>query len=277
MTTDEVKRGTQARSVALLVSLEGRLDRIMQGWLMFAGLACAVRIATSPANGSVGLPSLLPYLTLLIAPFASMVLALRWFAQGDSMPQPDTRLAVVGRWRPVEADEARRHPLYGPTGIMFSLLIGTLLNIPVRAAEYLTVMPALSGAVPSWLSLLHLLMTIDVVVLCSLYAIAFVAALRRVPLFPRLLVAVWGIDLVMQLATRGFMDAAGGLPPTVAGALHDLLDGNVTKVLISMALWLPYLLLSRRVNVTYRRRVWAQAAGSPIGDLRRGDDHRGVA
>jgi hypothetical protein len=41
----------------------------------------------------------------------------------------------------------------------------------------------------------------------------------------------------------------------VAEALHALLEGNVKKVLISMALWLPYLLLSTRVNVTYRHRV----------------------
>jgi len=45
------------------------------------------------------------------------------------------------------------------------------------------------------------------------------------------------------------------LPPQVATALHGLLDGNVKKVLISVALWLPYLLMSKRVNVTYRHRV----------------------
>jgi hypothetical protein len=38
-------------------------------------------------------------------------------------------------------------------------------------------------------------------------------------------------------------------------ALHSMLEGNVKKVLISMALWLPYLLLSTRVNVTYRHRI----------------------
>jgi hypothetical protein len=130
-----------------------------------------------------------------------------------------------------------------------------LLNVPVRAAEYLAVLPALSGSVPSWLSTLHLLMTIDVVLLSSLYTVAFVAALRRVPLFPRLLVAVWMIDVLMQVAIAGFMGASGGLPPTIAASLHALLDGNVTKVLISVGIWLPYLLLSRRVNVTYRSRV----------------------
>jgi hypothetical protein len=41
----------------------------------------------------------------------------------------------------------------------------------------------------------------------------------------------------------------------VAAALTALLTGNVKKVLISIAVWLPYLLLSARVNVTYRHRV----------------------
>jgi len=62
-------------------------------------------------------------------------------------------------------------------------------------------------------------------------------------------------DLAMQLVTARLVVEAGGVPPAVANALLHLLDGNVKKVLISMALWLPYLLLSRRVNVTYRHRV----------------------
>jgi hypothetical protein len=140
---------------------------------------------------------------------------------------------------------------------MVSLLVGMLLNVPVRAAEYLAAMPTLSGSVPPWLSTLHLLMTLDVVLLSSLYTIAFVAALRRVPLFPRLLMAIWLLDIAMQLAIAKFTVAQGGLPPTVATALHTLLDGNVTKVMISVGLWLPYLLLSKRVNVTYRNRVAA--------------------
>ena len=85
--------------------------------------------------------------------------------------------------------------------------------------------------------------------------VAFVAALRRVPLFPRLLVAIWMGDLAMQMFTAELVTRAGNLPPEVATALHGLLDGNVKKVLISVGLWLPYLLLSKRVNVTYRRRV----------------------
>jgi hypothetical protein len=109
--------------------------------------------------------------------------------------------------------------------------------------------------VPAWLSVLHAMMTLDVVLIPSLYAIAFVAALRHAPLFPRLLGAIWALDLAMQLMTAELVAGTPGLPANVADALHSLLDGNVKKVLISIGLWLPYLLLSRRVNVTYRSRV----------------------
>jgi hypothetical protein len=98
-------------------------------------------------------------------------------------------------------------------------------------------------------------MTFDVVVFSSLYMIAFVAALRRVPLFPRLLVAIWIGDFAMQLATAQLVTSAGHLPHGVAVALQGLLNGNLKKVLISAALWLPYLLLSTRVNVTFRHRL----------------------
>jgi hypothetical protein len=116
-------------------------------------------------------------------------------------------------------------------------------------------MPPLPAIAPRWLSTLHFAMTLDVVIFGSLYMIAFVAALRRVPLFPRLLVAIWVGDLAMQMATAKLVTAAGPLPSAVSTALHHMLEGNVKKVLISMALWLPYLLLSTRVNVTYRRRI----------------------
>ena len=251
-----VSHRLHVRSTALLLQLENGFDRILQGWLLVAGLASAVRIATSPppVSGSV-LPVVAPYLLLILAPFASAVLAMRWFADGHKQPQPATRLARLGRWRDVDPATARRHKLYGTSGIMVSLLIGLLINVPVRAAEYLVSMPAISGPVPSWLSTLHLLMTFDVVLFTCLYTVAFVAALRRVPLFPRLLAAIWVADLTMQLATAKLVVAAGPIPAGVSDALQSLLNGNVQKVLISVAIWLPYLLMSRRVNVTYRSRI----------------------
>jgi hypothetical protein len=145
--------------------------------------------------------------------------------------------------------------LYGTSGIRVSLLVGMMLNVPIRAAEYLAAMPPVPNGAPALLSALHFAITFDVVLFGSLYMIAFVAALRRVPLFPRLLVAIWIGDLAAQLFTAELVTRAGDLPPAVASALHSMLEGNVKKVLISVALWLPYLLLSKRVNVTYRQRV----------------------
>jgi hypothetical protein len=253
---DALKQRLHAKSAALLLTMETRLDRIMLIWLALAASASAVRIAASPVQG--GFPdfaTVAPYLLLIFAPVVSMVLALRWFARGERMPQPAMRFARLGSWRKLNSSEARRHGLYGTTGIMVSLLIGMLLNVPVRAAEYFAAMPALSGPVPGWLATLHALMTADVVLLSSLYVVAFVAALKRVPHFPRLLAAIWLADLGMQLLTAQLVVAAPGLPASVGAALQPVLDGNVKKVLISVALWLPYLLLSTRVNVTYRHRA----------------------
>jgi hypothetical protein len=253
---DHVSKQMTARSAALLVTIDSRLDRILKYWLLLAGLLSAARIAFSahPAGGA-GFSTFLSYMLLVVAPFASTLLALRWLPEGSRQPQPSTRLARLGRWKNLDRSEAERHPLYGVTGIMVSLLVGMMLNVPVRAAEYMTAMPPLPEAAPSWLSALHFAMTFDVVLFSSLYMIAFVAALRRVPLFPRLLAAIWLADLTMQLLTAQMVTSAGDLPPAVASALHAMLEGNVKKVLISVALWLPYLLLSTRVNVTFRSRI----------------------
>ena len=260
---DRFSNRMRTRSAALLLTLNNRLDRILVAWLLLAGLAAAARLAfsTHPAGGT-GFSTYASYVLVVIAPFASTLLALRWFADGHLQPQPAMRLARVGRWRSLGRAAAERHPLYGSSGIMVSLLVGMMLNVPVRAAEYFTIMAPLPAVAPRWLSALHFAMTFDVVLFCSLYMIAFVAALRRAPLFPRLLLAIWIGDLLMQLATAKLVVAAGPLPPAVSSALHTLLDGNVKKVLISVFLWMPYLLLSTRVNVTYRHRIPADTRGS---------------
>lgn len=252
---ETVKQNWHARSAALLDTLENRLDRILIGWLLAAGLAASLRLMIPPVGGPIGAAGLLPYILLIVAPFASTLLALTWFADAERLPQPSTRLAVAGRWITVDRQTARRHPLYGASGIMVSLLVGLMLNVPFRALEYLAALPAISADVPAWLSTLHLAMTFDVVLFPSLYMIAFVAALRRVPLFPRLLAAIWVCDMAAQLFIAKLVTGTVGLPSAVADALHALLEGNIVKVLISVGLWLPYLLLSRRVNVTYRHRL----------------------
>ena len=175
----------EARSAAILRTLDTRLDRIVIGWLIVAAAASALRIIPRSMIAPVSIGEVLPYLLLVLAPFASFVLALRWFAS-DRQPQPQSRLSARALAQ-VSRGEAERHPLYGTSGIMVSLLVGMMLNVPVRAAEYLAAMPPMPASAPRWLSALHFAMTFDVVLFGSLYMIAFVAALRRVPLFPRLL------------------------------------------------------------------------------------------
>jgi hypothetical protein len=253
---DRLSQKMHARSAALLSSIDNSFHRILQCWLLLAGLAAAIRLAAAPIPRSdTGISTVAPYLLLVLTPFVSALLALRWFRDGDRQPQPQTRLAQLGRWRSLTDREARQHPFYGATGIMVSLVVGMMLNVPVRAVEFLAAIPPLPMSTPAWLSSLRFAMTLDVVLFSSLYMIAAVAALRRVPLFPRLLAAVWAADLAMQLFTAELVTRAGNLPPAVAGSLQDLLEGNVKKVLVSVAIWLPYLLLSKRVNVTYRNRV----------------------
>ena len=241
------------RSLSLSRDLESKLPKLIVGWAILMLLASALRIAMSP-TADLDQTAVTPYVLLTFAPVISFILALRWFANGHTHPQPQWRLSFVGSWRGVSAAEAMSHPLYGTSGFMVSLLLGILINLPIRAAEYFVIMPAISAGVPDWIIVLNIAMTVDVVVMSSLYVVAFVAALRRVPLFPRLLLFVWLLDIVMQLMIAEAA-AATTLPAGVAGALQPLLDSNIKKTLISVGVWLPYLLLSSRVNVTYRQRV----------------------
>lgn len=82
-------------------------------------------------------------------------------------------------------------------------------------------------------------------------------ALRNIPLFPRMLLFVWLTDIVMQIMIANQISQIGSLPANVVEPLVSLLEGNLQKVAISIAVWMPYMLLSDRVNVTYRWRLAA--------------------
>ena len=62
-------------------------------------------------------------------------------------------------------------------------------------------------------------------------------------------------DLAFQFGIARTVMRHEALPAEVALALSELLSGNLTKVLISIGIWLPYLLMSKRINLTYRHRL----------------------
>ena len=249
------------KSVALVLSLQLNLERIIAAWVVIAALACGVRLAF-PATPYASVPwtseaGLLPYLLVVGAPVATLLMGLKLFPAGRVHAQPSFRLAKVGRWRKIDCLKAREMSQFGLYGVMASLLLGIALNVPVRTLEFLSAVPALGSYAPGWFVSLYAVMLADVVLLSCLYMFAFAMALRMVPLFPRFLVMVWGVDLMAQLGIAQLVARIGDVPHAVELALVDLLSGNIKKVLISAALWLPYLLLSERVNVTFRNRVSA--------------------
>lgn len=247
-----------AKSVTLVGQLNANIPTILVAWVALASALCGLAMVapvTAVSSGADAAVNALPYLLVVGAPVVSLLLALRWFPAGSLLAQPEIRLARLGRWRSVDCVTQRAMPLFGATGLMASLLLGMLVNIPIRTIEFLMAMPALGGHAPSWLASLYVLMLADVVVLTSLYAIAFVMALRHVPWFPRFLVLIWAFDLFAQTGIARAMAEVPDVPGVVRESLGSLLTGNLKKVLISIAIWMPYLLLSRRVNLTYRSRI----------------------
>jgi hypothetical protein len=250
------------RSRRLVLGLARRMEIVILIWLVVFGVAAALRTASAltPIRGLVDFAEIfLPYALAALAPIAGYRIAMAAFPGGTLPAQPGLRLARYGRWRAIGPLNARAHPAFGPYGFMASLMIGMLLNVVVRSFEFLLAVPAMNHLAPAWGARIFQIMAFDVIAMNFLYAVCFVMALRSIPLFPRMLLVVWTLDLFMQVAIASSVAGLADVPPSVALALGDLLSSNVIKVLISMTVWLPYLLLSERVNVTYRSRMGVES------------------
>jgi hypothetical protein len=250
----------ERRSAVIPRLLAANMDRLAAGWMIiFMVLAVpAVALSVTPARNLAELASLvLPYLLVAIGPVAGLQLALRAFPNGLMTARPALHLSLYGRWRRVSLLDACKNPDFGPAGFMASMLVGLLLNVVVRSIEFLVAVPALSNAAPLWGQRLFHVMAADVAVMGFFYMVCFAMALRSVPYFPKMLLFVWILDVLAQLIIAHAISPLAGLPESVAISLRDLLLGNVTKVLVSAFVWLPYLILSHRVNITYRQRIRA--------------------
>lgn len=252
----------ERRSLVIPRALAANMDRLAVAWMFIVLVLAvpAVGLSATPARNLAELVSLvLPYLCVAIGPVAGLQLALRAFPNGLMTARPALHLACYGRWRRVSVLDARDNPSFGPAGFMASMLIGLLLNVVVRSLEFVVAVPALSTAAPLWGQRLFHIMAADVAVMGFFYMVCFAMALRSVPYFPKMLLFVWCLDILAQLLIAHAVSPMADLPESVALSLRDLLMGNMTKVLISAFVWLPYLMLSDRVNITYRQRIRAKA------------------
>ena len=257
---DAMKTRLFRQSVRLVTPLEDKSRLLLLGWTIVVAAACLLRIAfpVTPATGITdALILYVPHMLILTSPFFAYWAANALLPRGTEFAQPAIRLARLGRWRPLNALSARDHPAFGPVGIMASLLIGMLLNVPIRTAEFMTAVPAMTGSAPLWGQMIYMAMATDLIAMNFLYTLCFFMALRRHPFFPRMLLLTWGLDVASQILVANYVGSAPFLPTSVAASIAPLLDSNLKKAAISIAIWLPYLLLSERVNVTYR---WRQSA-----------------
>jgi hypothetical protein len=191
---------------------------------------------------------------LALAPFLAVRLADLSFPR-NAYRGPERRSRPRrGRWLHLDERAARSHPDFGTTGLLAALALGLLANIGFRCGEFLIAMPPAALEGPHWARVLFSAMMLDAILFSLLYAFAFVMSVRHAPAFPRLLAIIWALDLASQLLIAQAL-ATTQVPPQVVPALTTVLIGNLKKTLISVTIWLPYLLVSSRVNVTYRRRI----------------------
>ncbi len=248
------------RSVALTSWIENHLGLLAFAWLalMASLLAYKVSRLMVPVHGAFDMVQLvLPYVFIALAPIAGFMIGRAAFL--GNRTQPEYRFALFGRWREVDRIQAEAHPSFGPTGFLTSLIVGMMFGVVMRTGEFVMIQPALNEHAPAWAYTLFLAMSVEIAVMNFFYMICFVMALRSVPLFPRMLLYVWILDVLCQLSIARAL-AGKDLPPSIGEPLSTLLTANLNTVLISAAIWLPYLILSERVNVTFRHRVSSEAS-----------------
>lgn len=263
-------RQLYGKSVAVTHFLETHMALVGLAWALLAGSLSAWRLAhpAAPVHklGDIYF-DLIAYAIVVAAPVLGFLVAVMASRSTKLALPTSIQFALWKRWHPLAPHEARARPDFGAFGFLASLLVGLLLNVVIRTLEFMAAVPAMGANAPAWGQALFGLMAVDVALTCFFYMIAFVMALRTLPLFPRMLGFVWLLDITMQLYIARQMGRIAGAPDAVTGPLADLLHGNIMKVLISMLVWLPYLLLSERVNVTYRHRTQSP----PVGDIPDGD------
>lgn len=243
-------------------NLQANLPTLGRMWMLLAMVLVAVRTVTTFGQSSPLQPIML--MMVLAAPVWALNASMSYYAPSILHSQPNIRFARLGRWRQLDALDCTAFEHYGAVGLLTMLLVGLLLNVPVRTFEFAAAMPMPRLYAPNWYLVLYSLMLADLALLATCYAGLVGLAVRRVPYFPRLLMLTWLLDIAAQITIGRVMSVVADVPAPVRTSLDLLLHGNIEKVAISMVLWVPYLLLSPRVNLTFRHRIRAKIASARV-------------
>lgn len=256
-----IRRHLVNESARVARFLDRYLLKMLGGWavltLLFGAIRLTVLIVAHPQLARIALIAdlIISYALIAASPLAAYTLIARSFPKDKLPVQPVIRLCRFGKWSSVSPSEARDHPEFGMSGLLVSLVAGLVLSISMRMIEYFLAMPAVPYMAPDWAVAMFRLMTFDLIFFSFLYTVCIGMALRAAPLFPRILCYTWACDLLMQLAIARHMAGISGLPSDVAQALEPYVLVNIKKTLISVMIWLPYLIVSNRINLTFRLRV----------------------
>lgn len=251
-----------ATSHKVAKTLDLRMEGLIGSWAALLLACAAFKVLTAPTLPHTLVEALamaFPFIALGASPVLGYRLAASVFPKGRISQQPTVRLALYGNWREADHVERRAARITRPAGFLVSLLVGVLLNVPFRTIKFLIIVPATAPTDPVWGQLFVLCFTLQATFLNFLYMTSFVMGLRCIPQFPRMLLFVWLFDILSQLVMAQALGAVG-LPRGIAPLLIHSLQENVVHVLIAVALWLPYLLLSDQVNLRYRWRMRRRSA-----------------
>lgn len=240
----------------LLLRTDLALERIAWIWGGLLSILLVARVTQAALVAGVGRPwliSLPVHALIAFAPLIGVRLARNAFPADRLYATPIFSLRPA-RWQALDPLAARDHPAFGTGGLIAGLTLGLLLNILVRTGEFLAAVPALASVAGGWAFQLYALLAADCIFFNMLYAMTFVVAVRKNPCFPSLMAVIWMLDIAAQYAIALAL-GANDVPVQVGTAMSGFLTGNIQKTLISIALWMPYLMLSERVNVTYRSRT----------------------
>jgi hypothetical protein len=172
-----------------------------------------------------------------------------------------TAVANEGRWATVPLEIAKRHALYGVGGWLWLVVLGNVIS-PIRIAlslgplyssiDYANLHPRLAAFIYGEI------VFNAIVVLWSVANLFLLFSKHR--LFPRSLVGLLAFSSVFvpldAFVARWVTDSIGQAMPWEEVFDTDTVR-EIGRSIVGAAIWIPYALMSRRVNVTYLNRVRA--------------------